>query len=114
MKNLLVILITVLAFQTNAQEIVGDWNGVLSFQGTDLRIVFHVTSQDGEFKSLMDSPDQGVTGIPTDKTTFEGGILKITSNQILMEYVAEIDENGILSGTFKQSGVSIPLKMTKK
>lgn len=114
MKSLLLILFTVFAFQMNAQEVVGDWNGVLSFQGTELRIVFHVTNQNGEFQSTMDSPDQNGFGIPTDKTTFENGKITILSNQIQMEYAAEIDKNGNLKGTFKQSGVTIPLVMTKK
>ena len=93
MKNLLVILLTVFAFQLNAQEVIGDWNGVLSYQGTDLRIAFHVTKQNGEYQSTMDRPDQGALGIPTDKTAFKDGKLTIMSIELQMEYVAEIDKS---------------------
>ena len=57
----------VITTQVSAQDIIGDWHGVLSYQGTELRLVFHVTSQDGKYQSTMDSPDQGATGIPMDE-----------------------------------------------
>ena len=107
------ILFILFVFQMNAQEIIGDWNGVLSYQDTELRVIFHVTSQNGEYNAIMDSPDQNAYGIPTDKSTFENGKLTIMSMQLQMEYVAEIDDNGKLIGTFKQAGVSIPLEMSK-
>lgn len=114
MKVLMTFLVALLAFQSNAQDIVGDWNGKLSFQGTELRIVFHVTSQDGNYMATMDSPDQGAAGIPTEKVTYENGKLTIKSSDIMMEYIATLDANGeTLKGTFNQAGVSIPLEMTK-
>ena len=113
MKKLIMILLTLYAVQLNAQEVIGDWNGVLSYQGTELRVVFHVTNQNDEYQSTMDSPDQGASGIPTDITTFKDGKLTIMSTQLQMEYIAVLDENGNLKGTFNQGGVSIPLVMTK-
>lgn len=114
MKSLIMILIAVLTFQMNAQDVVGDWNGVLSYQETALRVVFHITSQNGDYISTMDSPDQGATGIPMEKTTFVDGKLTIKASELLMEYTAKLDEKGeLLKGTFNQSEVSIPLVMTK-
>ncbi len=117
MKSLGIILFAVLSFQINtqAQDIVGDWNGLLTFQETTLRIVFHVESQNGNYTTTMDSPDQGATGIPVETTTFEDGKLTIKSIGLGIEYTAELDEKGeSLKGTFNQAGVSIPLVMTKK
>ena len=114
MKSLMMLLFTVLMFQMNAQDIVGDWKGKISYQGTELRVVFHVTGQNGKFQSTMDSPDQGATGIPTDQTTFEDGKLTIKAFNLAMEYTADLDSKGeTLTGTFNQSGIKLPLVMTK-
>lgn len=114
MKVLMTVLITFLCYQLNAQDVVGDWNGKLSFQGTELRIVFHITSQDGDYKGTMDSPDQGASGIPIETVMYEKGKLTIRSSELLMEYIATLDPDGeTLNGTFNQSGVTIPLEMTK-
>jgi hypothetical protein len=114
MKSLIMIFIAVLTFQMNAQDIVGDWNGELSYQETTLRVVFHVTGQNGKYSSTMDSPDQGAAGVAMEKTTFEDGKLTIKASVLQMEYTAELDDKGeSLKGIFKQGGVSIPLDMTK-
>jgi hypothetical protein len=116
MKSLIIVLIAVLSFQINtqAQDIVGDWNGLLTYQETTLRIVFHVASQNGNYITTMDSPDQGATGIFMEITTFEDGKLTIKSSGLQMEYTAELDEKGeSLKGTFNQAGVTIPLVVSK-
>ena len=107
-------LFTVITFQVNAQDIIGDWYGVLSYQGTELRLVFHVTSQNGKYTSTMDSPDQGATGIPMDKTTFEKENLTIEADGLQLKYTGVLDlTSKTLSGTFYQQGISLPLVMTK-
>ena len=115
MKGIMMVLITVLSFPIYAQGIVGDWNGKLSFQGMELSVVFHVTSQDGKYQTTMDSPDQGVAGIPVDETTFENGKLTIKAIALQMEYTAELNEEGdTLKGSFNQNGMSFDLRMTKE
>ena len=102
-----------LTIQMNAQDIIGDWHGVLSYQGTELRIVFHVKSQDGKYQSTMDSPDQGATGIPMEETTFEDGKLHIVAQALNIEYNAELsEEKDKLKGSFEQNGMSWELIMT--
>lgn len=108
-------LMTIACFQVNAQEISGEWRGILSFQGTELSVVFHITNQDGKYSCTMDSPDQGVTGIPVDNTTYDNGKLTFKAAELGMEYNADINESGnSMTGTFNQQGVSIPLTLTKK
>jgi hypothetical protein len=46
------------AFHANAQT--GTWSGKLDVQGTKLSLVFHLEDEN----PTMDSPDQGVKGIP--------------------------------------------------
>jgi short-subunit dehydrogenase len=115
MKKFILILMAVLTIQMNAQDIIGDWHGVLSYQGTELRIVFHVKSQDGKYQSTMDSPDQGATGIPMEETTFEDGKLHIVAQALNIEYNAELsEEKDKLKGSFEQNGMSWELIMTRE
>ena len=52
----MVTLITTLT--STAQNITGQWNGVLKVQGTQLRVVFNITQTENGFSSTIDSPDQ--------------------------------------------------------
>ncbi len=106
--------VSVCQITVQAQDIVGDWNGLLTYQETTLPIVFHVANQNGNYITTMDSPAQGANGIPIEMTTFVDGKLTIKSSELRMEYTAEFDEKGeSLKGTFNQAGVSIPLVLIK-
>lgn len=97
-----------------AQDITGQWNGELKVQGIQLRVVFNVTSDNGELKSTMDSPDQGAKGIPTTSTTFENTTLQITILNAGIEYVGTLGDDNIIVGTFKQAGHSFPMNLSKE
>ena len=97
-----------------AQDITGQWNGVLKVQGTQLRVDFNVTETDnGALNSTMDSPDQGAKGIPTTTTTFENSTLKITIINAGIEYNGILGDDNIIVGTFKQAGQSFPMNLTR-
>ena len=60
----------------------------------------------------MDSPSQGATGIPMDKTEFEDNQLTIAFTQGGIKYVGVL-ANEIINGTFFQGGMELPLDLTK-
>ncbi len=95
------------------QDITGEWNGVLKPAGMQLRLVFHVSKIDVGYSATMDSPDQGVKGIPASKTTFVNQILTIELAAMKIEYSGKLD-SGFVNGTFKQAGMSLPLKLTRQ
>ncbi|ANE51228.1 alpha/beta hydrolase family protein [Flavisolibacter tropicus] len=113
MKNTLAILILflvpVLAF---SQDITGQWNGALSVQGMQLRLVFHITKTESGYSATMDSPDQGAKGIPVTTTTFENAKLKLEVAAARIEYSADLKDNAFV-GTFKQGGVEFPLNLSR-
>jgi hypothetical protein len=96
-----------------AQDITGQWNGVLKVQGTQLRIVFNVAKTDSGFTSTMDSPDQGAKGIPMTKTTFENSTIKFELSDAHIEYQGQLKETEIV-GTFKQGGMEFPMNLSRK
>lgn len=95
-----------------SQEIAGTWQGVLKVQEIELEIVFHIEKQDSGYISLMDSPSQGGFNIPTTKTTFKSGQIEIVVTNLGVLYQGKL-ESDTITGTFNQSGMSIPLTLAR-
>jgi uncharacterized protein len=115
MKKLMLILLTVLAVTTiQAQDIAGQWNGILEVQGTQLRLVFNITKTATGISATMDSPDQGAKGIPVTSASFDKNILKIAMPNMRLEYEGTLEKDNTIKGTFKQGGGSLPLNLSKE
>lgn len=93
------------AFQANAQT--GTWSGKLDVQGTKLSLVFHLDDDN----PTMDSPDQGVKGIPiqVERNGMGGIAIRIPSLGASFEGSFVIRQ---IMGTFKQAGLSLPLTLS--
>lgn len=111
-KLVLSILALLLSISTFAQDISGSWKGTLTAQGQDIPLLFNVKNDSGILSSTMDSPSQGATGIPMDKTIFEDNQLTITFTQGGIKYVGVLDKEAI-NGIFYQGGMEFPLNLTK-
>ena len=96
----------------NAQDITGQWDGVLSVQGMSMKLVFHISKSDDGYTSTMDSPDQAAYGIRATKTTFESSKLSIEIANIGMLYEGDFKTDSI-SGIFKQGGMAFPLTLKR-
>lgn len=95
----------------------GIWQGTLSFDGKEIRILFHITTApDGTVTAAMDSPDQGAMGIPADKVKIENGSLYLEMKSGFIVYEGKIKEDGeTVEGLLKepQMGVSLPLILNR-
>lgn len=94
----------------------GTWAGSLDRGATKLRIVFHITSANDSLTGTMDSPDQGVNGIPLASVTLDGASLKIELKEAGGVFQGRVDEKlATLDGAWTQGGASAPLilKRTK-
>jgi pimeloyl-ACP methyl ester carboxylesterase len=96
----------------SAQDIIGHWNGILSVQGTNLRLVFHINKNGDAYTSTMDSPDQGVMGIPVGATAFDGSNISLAIPAFGFLYEGEFKTDSI-TGTVKQSGFSFPVTLKR-
>ncbi len=102
MKRILTIIALLSALVANAQT--GTWTGKLEFQGQKLTIVFHL---DGD-EPCMDSPDQAAQGIPIQVQRGMAGQITIRVPLLGASYEGLWLAKQIV-GTFKQSGLSLPL-----
>ena len=114
MKNTsLIILFSLLSLTTFAQDITGQWNGILKVPGTQLRLVLNISKTETGYSATMDSPDQGAKGIPVTTTTFENGILKLAIPAGKIEYEGVLDKDAVIVGNFKQMGQAFPLNLSR-
>ncbi|MFD2941240.1 hypothetical protein [Flavobacterium notoginsengisoli] len=97
------------ALNMSAQDIKGDWKGVLKVPGAELNLVLHITKSENKLTATLDSPDQKALGIPVTSTTFENSTLKFTVDNLTIEYEGVLDKNQTITGTFKQMGQALPL-----
>jgi uncharacterized protein len=114
MKNIIYSLFLFLLFTNLAkgQDITGQWLGTLNVQGMKLRLVFNIQQKDSAYKATMDSPDQGVKGLPVTAVEFKNTFLKISVAAAQINYEGTL-ENDKITGTFKQGGLSLPLNLSK-
>lgn len=96
-------------------HIEGIWEGRLKVPGGELRIVLNISkTSKGIFAVTMDSPDQGVTGIPVEEIVFEDRHLQLEIKSIGGSFEANFSEDFLtLEGQWKQSGASLPLVLQK-
>ena len=78
-----------------AQDVAGQWNGVLNIQGMKMRIVFNIGKTDDGYSSTMDSPDQSAFGIPVASTAFDGAKLSISMPNLGLTYEGEFKTDSI-------------------
>lgn len=96
-----------------AQEITGTWNGLLSVQGTQLRLTFHVNEAENGYSATMDSPDQEAFGIPASSTHFESALITIEVANIGIKYTGTL-EAGTIKGTFQQGAFEAPMNLSRE
>ena len=85
----------------------GTWSGKLEVQGTKLALVFHLNEEN----PTMDSPDQGVKGVPIQVERTETGKVTVKVPSIGASYEGQWLGKQI-NGTFKQMGMSFPMTLT--
>lgn len=114
-KSILTFVLFLVTFSTFAQSIEGNWNGLLTIQGSQLPLVFHIESKNGTLVGTMDSPAQKAFGIPIQSTTFETNILAIGMPNLKINYTGKPNMDfSEIEGTFSQMGMEIPLKLSRK
>lgn len=109
----IVLFIFFVSIAMSAQDITGQWNGVLKVQGMQLRVVFNVTKSGAFYTSTMDSPDQGAAGIPVTQTTFVNSTIKFEVTNARIQYNGALKNDEIV-GTFKQGGQEFPMNLSRK
>jgi uncharacterized protein len=91
-------------------DIDGAWMGRLDIGTLRLRVVFRITNTQDGLTATLDSPDQGMHGLPGTAVSRDGSLLKIETNQIDGTFTGKIASDlASIDGTWTQHGSSNPL-----
>ena len=98
-------LVAAAACLAGAQDVVGDWQGTLSANGAELRLVLHIMKgADGALKATLDSVDQGANGIPVSSISLKDSKLNLGLNAVHGTYEGKVATDGkTITGTWSQS-----------
>ena len=113
MKRFLLTLLLFFPFIVSAQSLRGDWSGKLSLPMGKLRMVIHLTEEEGRWSATLDSPDQGAYGLRADEVQILGDSLRLELRRLRLTYTALRTADDKLSGNFQQGGMSLPLDMER-
>jgi uncharacterized protein len=95
-------------------DIDGAWLGVLDTGSVRLRVVFRITNMQDGLTATLDSPDQGMHGLPGTAVTRDGSSLRIETNQIDGSFTGKIAADvSSIEGTWTQRGHSNPLVLKR-
>jgi uncharacterized protein (TIGR03435 family) len=96
------------------QDIVATWQGTLH-AGQDLRIVVKISKTDvGSYKADFYSIDQGGQPFPVDKSTLEGGTVKMSVKAIGGSYEGKLSADGkTIAGNWTQGPNPLALNLTR-
>ena len=112
MKRILLLIVSLLPLWAVAQHFQGDWGGQLMFGNQGLKIIIHIQQAEDGYRATMDSPDQGAFGMKVSQVTVEDKNISIQMHDLGASYEATQLSEGVLSGTFRQRGMSFPLILT--
>lgn len=96
-------------------KITGTWEGTLNASGTTLRIVFHINEiHVNEYNGTMDSPDQGVKGLPVSEIVIGDDEVRLEVAMVNGVYKGSPSEDfSAITGTWSQGGQSFPLDLIR-
>lgn len=107
----LLFLVLVVPFLAAAQQISGDWYGLLKVQGMELPLIFHITEIEGSYSATMDSPAQKAFGMPVSSVTFIDRQLDLQIANIGAQYKGSLSDSKI-KGNFYQANQSFQLDLS--
>jgi len=111
LKLLLTVVFSLAILSANAQ-ITGDWKGTINVQGTNMEMIFHIVQDNGTYTATMDIPVQDASGINVETVEFNDNQLSLSSSILQFSYKGKLAGDTI-SGTFEQSGMTLPLSLSK-
>lgn len=97
-----------------AQDIVGDWEGVLDTGQGQLHLILHLTkASNGSLGATLDSVDQGANGIPVATVTLKDSKLSLGVDAVNGTYEGTVKPDASeIDGTWTQ-GQSFPLNFKR-
>lgn len=104
-------------FSVNAQtSISGDWEGAINIQGQQLKVVFHIEGESGNYSGTLDIPQQGATGLNLTRTEQKADSVFFTffTGQGNGDFEGILESDSLIKGIYKQSTAAFPFEVEKQ
>jgi pimeloyl-ACP methyl ester carboxylesterase len=111
------LLIAFLCFCGNAvlsQDITGNWQGLLSAGGKQIRIVFHISRTGGIYSATMDSPDQGASGIKAAGVIVSNDSITIRIAEVAGGYTGQWNHADEMKGALMERTMRFPMDLKRQ
>jgi uncharacterized protein (TIGR03435 family) len=96
-----------------AQNIAGDWQGIIKAGPQELRTIIKISLEDDKLKAALFVIEQPGPGIPASAVTKDGSTIKITVPAVNGTYEGKLSADGnSIAGTWTQ-GAPLPLNLTR-
>lgn len=102
--------------ESETSGLVGQWKGDLVAGSRKIPFALNVASSEtGGLKATLDSPTEGVYGIPVETVSVDGSSVTFSLPAVGAAYEATIDAStATMDGTWKQRGAELPLVMIRQ
>ena len=108
------IILFMISFCVNAQEISGKWNGKIQAGETTIEFVFTISNSQGELNTSMAIPARNLTSLKAKETSYENGKLLIDGSNSGWQYSGIYqEEKQVFEGVFKEGVNELPLNLTR-
>ncbi|MCB0557091.1 MAG: CocE/NonD family hydrolase [Phaeodactylibacter sp.] len=115
LKHKLLSMLLLLPFLLLAQDITGEWQGILDIPGSPLRLVLHVESANDGYVATLDSPDQGAFGLEVPQFRFDPPQVFFADPKLGLQYNGQANGDFTeIRGTFTQGSLNLPLLLGRE
>lgn len=97
----------------HGQNLEGQWEGALSVQGKQIRLVLHVDKNNNQYSATLDSPDQNGRDIEVTNINFNYPNVKFEISSLAAMYEGTLASKDI-TGKWLQSGTALFLVFSRK
>ena len=113
-SSFIILILFVIGQSLFAQKIIGNWEGNINVNGTDLPIVFHFTkNSEGKVEGKWDSPKQKAMGLPFSMINNDDDSIHLDIKIILGSYEGKFISSDSIIGIWTQNGHQLPLNFSR-
>jgi hypothetical protein len=93
----------------------GVWEGTLEAGEQSIKLIVRIAADaDGGTRAVLDSPDQGVQGLPIDALGLEGSTFSFALTRLNAGFRGEMEASGdSIKGEWSQGGGAVPLTLAR-
>lgn len=96
-----------------AQDITGNWQGLIPAGGKNLRLIFHVTKSGETYSAKFDSPDQNAFGLSCSSVTVLNDSLLIGIELVKGGYKGKWNGKDMITGVYSQGPGSMAIDLKR-